>query len=329
MAISGDCCGQFNQPHEERRSANLAVHQRRECFAGRNGTGEMTAESRDITLRLMTPGDIPEAQRIRHKAGWNQTDADWQRFLDLSPGGCFAACEAERVLGTVTALPYEKRFGWIGMLLVDSESRGRGIGTQLLNRSIHWLTSQGIETLKLDATPMGHPLYLQLGFVDEYAIERWERAGRADSIRLPEISSVSNPEVERICEWDREVFGADRSSLLVDLYRWGPAYAAVSRSGAEITGYMLGRAGTRAHYLGPWVAVPGSGAAGQLFGEVLERLGGAPVFVDICDGNGEALQSVRRAGFQPQRSLTRMFRGSNRFPGRHAWVCGIAGPELG
>ena len=44
-----------------------------------------------LTLRLMTPGDIELGMRLKGQAGWNQTPADWQRFLELEPNGCFVA----------------------------------------------------------------------------------------------------------------------------------------------------------------------------------------------------------------------------------------------
>ena len=59
------------------------------------------------------------------------------------------------------------------MVIVDSEFRGRGIGTALLERAIEYLDSQNIPCMKLDATPQGRILYEKLGFVSEYDIERW------------------------------------------------------------------------------------------------------------------------------------------------------------
>ena len=35
-----------------------------------------------------------------------------------------------RIVGTVATLPYESRFTWISMVLVDPAERGQGIGTR-------------------------------------------------------------------------------------------------------------------------------------------------------------------------------------------------------
>lgn len=110
-------------------------------------------------LRMMTKLDIPSGMRLKEIAGWNQTVQDWERFLTASPGGCFVAEFDGKVCGTATTISYEERFAWVGMVLVDPEFRGRGVGTKLLVRAIEHLDAGKISTIKLDATPLGKPLY--------------------------------------------------------------------------------------------------------------------------------------------------------------------------
>jgi Acetyltransferase (GNAT) family len=74
----------------------------------------------------MTIEDIPEAMQLKDAAGWNQTTADWARFLSASPEGCFVAEREGRVVGTSTSIVYEGRFAWIGMVIVDSQYRCGG-----------------------------------------------------------------------------------------------------------------------------------------------------------------------------------------------------------
>ena len=40
-----------------------------------------------MRLRIMTMADIPAGMRLKEIAGWNQTAADWKRFLEASPKG--------------------------------------------------------------------------------------------------------------------------------------------------------------------------------------------------------------------------------------------------
>ena len=44
-----------------------------------------------IRVRPLAAADLPLGLRLSQAAGWNQTEADWRRFLDLQPDGCFVA----------------------------------------------------------------------------------------------------------------------------------------------------------------------------------------------------------------------------------------------
>src|SRR6266850_2635494 len=176
---------------------------------------QFAGDLRNMRLRTMTKQDIPAGLRLKELAGWNQTAADWNRFLEASPEGCFVAEVEGRVCGTATTISFEDKFAWIGMVLVDPEYRNRGIGTRLLEKTIEHLDQRKMPTMKLDATPQGKPLYEKLGFVTEYGIERWtlKRPPHADA-RTADSKRVSTAQLESILARDRDVFGADRSSLL-------------------------------------------------------------------------------------------------------------------
>ena len=72
----------------------------------------------EITFRQMTAADVAGAHELRRLMGWNQTIADWRRFLKLSPHGCFAATKNHILLGTVVSITYNETLSWIGMMLV-------------------------------------------------------------------------------------------------------------------------------------------------------------------------------------------------------------------
>src|SRR4051794_28415202 len=95
-----------------------------------------------LSLRLMTAEDIPFADSLRAMAGWNQTPADWKRFLELSPGGCLIAEVDGRPVASATTTPYGKDLGWIGMMLVHPDFRRRGIARVLLTHCIELLRGQ-------------------------------------------------------------------------------------------------------------------------------------------------------------------------------------------
>lgn len=274
----------------------------------------------------MTVADIPAGMRLKELAGWNQTPVDWERFLRASPEGCFVAETQGRVCGTATTMIYEGRFAWIGMVLVDPENRGQGIGTQLLKKAIEHLDVRRISTVKLDATQQGKPIYETLGFVTEYEIARWVlRRVRGDQT-LPQ--QPARPDLVKISSLDREVFGADRSDLLCSLDHETPEFTLATLLEGELAGYALGRRGSRADHLGPWMARNASSGS-ALLDEFLRRSSRETVFVDCLKSNPFAQMLLRSRGFEFARPLTRMFRGPNLFPGRPELVGAILGPEFG
>jgi GNAT superfamily N-acetyltransferase len=278
----------------------------------------------NFRLRTMTLEDIPVAMRLKDAAGWNQTAADWARFLSASPEGCFVMECHGNVIGTSATIAYDGRFSWIGMLIVDELYRGKGIGTALLERAIHFLDSQKIPTIKLDATPHGKPLYEKLGFMSEYGIERWMLTRTAIE-NAAEIVPVSIEDVLRI---DLNVFGANRSELLRSLAQEAPHLTLIDQQEGEITGYSFGRLGSRADHMGPWVARD-EGAAERLLNSFLLRSSRELIFVDCLRLNPWAVPLVKSRGFEFSRPLTRMFRGANEHPGQVELLCASLGPEFG
>jgi GNAT superfamily N-acetyltransferase len=279
----------------------------------------------------MTKHDIPAGLRLKELAGWNQIAADWNRFLDASPKGCFVAEVEGKVCGTATTISFENKFAWIGMVLVDPEYRSRGIGTKLLERTIEHLDQQKIPTMKLDATPQGKPLYEKLGFVTEYGIERWvlKRPRQADMEIVDSKCELLSPaQLGSILGKDREVFGADRSSLLRSLYGETPNYAMSVWNNSTLQGYTFGRKGSFADHLGPWMAED-SAAARPLLHGFLARSSRETLIVDCLTANAVALELLRTLGFRYARTLTRMARGPNGYPGKPDTVCAILGPEFG
>jgi GNAT superfamily N-acetyltransferase len=248
-----------------------------------------------MRFRLMTIEDIPEAMQLKDSAGWNQTTADWARFLSASPEGCFVAEREGRVVGTSTSIVYEGRFAWIGMVIVDSQYRGQGIGTALLERAIRYLDSRTVPCMKLDATPQGKPLYEKLGFASEYDIERWMLTRQ----RRANFAGKASAEIEDVLRLDREIFGADRSGLLRSLTEAAPDLTLVDRQEPGVNGYAFGRRGSRADHLRPWMARK-EDVASTLLDEFLHRSSRELVFVDCLRQNSWAVPLLRtRASSSP------------------------------
>jgi GNAT superfamily N-acetyltransferase len=281
-----------------------------------------------MQLRGMTTQDIPGGVRLNTIVGWNQTAADWTCFVTASPNGCFVMEDNEKIVGTATTLSHENRFAWIGMVLVDPSYRNRGIGTSLLHRTIEYLDAAGIPTLKLDATPAGKPLYEKLGFVSEYEIDRCILKRTSNERTAAGDAKLPAKLLAEIFEYDRDVFGANRSGLLRSLNERAPDLTLVAQNAGQLAGYAFGRRGLFADHLGPWMARD-SNTARTLLEEFLQRSSRETIIVDALKSNPLPGELLRKHGFSPARLLTRMYRGPNDFPGKPDSLCAILGPEFG
>jgi GNAT superfamily N-acetyltransferase len=278
----------------------------------------------------MLPSDLAFADSLRALAGWNQTLADWRRFLTMQPEGCFLAQWDGAPAGTATTTVYGSDLAWIGLVLVHPEYRRRGIGRGLLINCIEHLRASRVRCIKLDATPQGRPVYENLGFIDEWTLRRWETdlSTLAGVVPDSHLRDWEEADALRLDPHDVRAFGGSRRELILALARQSRcALAYESQPGAPI-GYGLLRHGAHASYLGPVSAT--SPQAGIALIEALTAQGVAGrVFWDIPDLNVSAVDWAERHGFSVQRSLTRMWLGDNGKPGNPLEQFALAGPELG
>lgn len=262
-----------------------------------------------VSIELLGLADIPRAMQLVAAAGWNQTSDDWGRVIDFQPEGCFKAVIDDRLVGTVTTISYQRELAWIGMMLVDEAQRRQGIGSRLMQKAIEALRSQHVRSIKLDATPLGRPVYARLGFQFENDFQRWMRpasGSRGDSRTI--ANGVVGPldteaklkfGVERYAALDRDAFGADRQHLLARV-------AEDSRVVCHASAFGMLRPGRVASYLGPIVA-DDPRAARRVINELLSREC-EPVIWDVPPASSAA-EIAAELNFQPVRVLTRMWLG--------------------
>ena len=287
-------------------------------------------DAEQIEIRLLGERDTAEAMRLKEAAGWNQTEDEWRRLLRLSPRGCFAATVGGRVVATTTTTRYGRALAWVGMVLVDPGFRRKGIATMLVRAALDSLEAEGVETLKLDATPAGAPVYESLGFEAELRIERWKgTAGGRTSESVTPFDGVTPQLFKKVLELDRRAFGADRSELLKALSDEACATPSLCVGGGRhLRGYALARRGSHATYVGPVVAEEVETAA-FLLDDVLGRLGDVQVYVDLNTTFEGGARELAARGFIKQRELIRMRRGKKSSAGTSRSVFAIAGPEVG
>jgi ribosomal protein S18 acetylase RimI-like enzyme len=262
---------------------------------------------KDPVLRHLTVDDLDDAFRLSTVVGWNQRRDDWRILLQIAPGAAVAADADGFIAGTALGIDYGG-FWWIAMMLVDPSYRRRGLGRRLLEAAI--APAPANLPIRLDATALGRPLYLQYDFEDESTLSRHVRSGGLTSAALQrpvDVRPMRSSDLATITEQDRATFGGDRAAVLEWALHDAPQLAYVVHDSDGSIHYCLGRRGRLFDQIGPVVAGDERTAL-ALTSAALDAAADRPVVVDAFDRHSQFAAWLRSRGFLVQRPLVRMCR---------------------
>ena len=290
----------------------------------------------DPLIRRLGIDHLEAALGLSTGAGWNQTADDWRMLFQLAPDGCFAAEADERIVGSAIGIDYGS-YGWIAMMLVEPAYRGRGVGAALLEAAMGAIRAE--LPIRLDATPLGRPLYQRHGFEDEATLTRYalsahagpghERANPDQAARAQRLTAT---DLKIVIEQDKET-GRTRGQLLQWAFDRAPDYCHFVHVPDRNAQYCLGRRGRLFDQIGPVVAKDDE-VADALVSAALSAAVGRQVIVDAFDSHHVFAALLRKRGFEHQRPLYRMCRparqpSASRATRRHAPIeFAILGPEF-
>jgi hypothetical protein len=194
----------------------------------------------------------------------------------------------------------------VALVLVDVALRRQGIGRALMDHALAFLDGQGVASIRLDATPVGQPLYEQLGFVEQFRLARYEGIVRPTdepaSAGLLPVSAQRWPELAAL---DRAITATDRQRFLLSLFAEQPDEVRGVEGPAGWAGFIAARSGVLAVQLGPCV-----GEAGPLLlADACRWHTGQRIYLDAPVDNAPACRLAETRGLTVQRHLTRMCRG--------------------
>ncbi len=275
----------------------------------------------------LSPDDAEAVLPLSVEAGWNQNVADW-RFMLQHGSGIGVRDAAGNWVASALALPLGPRFFWLSMVLVTQAQRRQGLGTRLLRRCLEDVKARGAAA-GLDATELGRPVYLPLGFRDLYRISRWSiaRVGTAPPLLAAVSVRPATPEDDaRIAAFDAPRSAMQRGYILAHLRARRPDLAWLAERDRAVAGYVVGREGRAATSVGPIVA-DDEAIALALAGRALGAASG-PFLMDVPDSHRALSAWLRDAGATAPRGFMRMLHGEA--PGlendRHIFA--LAGAEL-
>ncbi|WP_276256434.1 GNAT family N-acetyltransferase [Halomontanus rarus] len=260
-------------------------------------------------LRSLTADDLEDAMELSTQAGWNQIDADWERFLARCPEGCFAGTVDGDLVATTTVSTYGDDVSWIGMVLVDEAHRSQGYGSRMFERGLEYAREHGGDIVGLDATHLGEPIYQKYGFEGVTTVYRWqgsvdEPTDTDDRERDGRVEPLTAQDLDAVCEFDQSHVETDRSDLLRTLVAESDVRGFYSRGSNGIDGYAVVRPGRRNWQIGPVVTADPS-ATESLLRNISTSFDGRDVIVDAPDRDAVS-SSLDAIGLSRERELVRM-----------------------
>lgn len=294
-----------------------------------------------VTIRHFGKHEIIPANDIM-MAAFNSPEnrvKDLNRLLEIQPDGWFMALDDGIPVGTVGAIEYEA-FAWIGMMAVNPDKQGGGIGKKLMQVLLDWLESHGNQISLLDATPLGEPLYQRFSFREVDRAVQFVKFGHSpkneaflDSVKsgpsmaLQEgIKVMTETDIPDVAKFDSAYFGANRKAVFAVYLHDYPnrAFIAYTPSG-KMGGYIM----VQDRKIGPWVAESAEVAERLLHTALtLEYYGEDPAVIAPAI-NSRAKKILEKNGFQSVRSLSHMQRGGVASPIRREFIFGQTSFAIG
>jgi len=251
--------------------------------------------------------------------------ASIRRALRIQADGILAATLDGNLAGTVSAIDY-RAFAYIGMMAVQPELRGRGIGRELMVRILESLAKNGCPAALLDATAMGEPLYRDLGFVPGGQADTY-RQQNACALAAPSVAvrPASQADLPALAAFDLPIFGGDRQRLLEVYMEDFPGRLLIAHTvERQVSGYLL----AQMRSLGPWAAVD-TATASSLLATALRLEFSHELVVVTPAENPHAAGLLADAGFVRQSSLPHMRLGKTLFTERRDLVYGQTSFAMG
>src|SRR5438093_11468809 len=165
-------------------------------------------------IRAMARADVQPAAEAILRGNWG----DRRPFLEFAVRHPECDPQVADLDGQIVGTAVGTRngpVGWVGVIYVVPERRGKGLGRALTRTVCGRLDAAGCRTLVLVATEAGQRLYLQLGFKVATRYHVFEAPGLSDTpTELAARAFEPEADLEEAIGLDRVATGEDRAHRL-------------------------------------------------------------------------------------------------------------------
>lgn len=255
-----------------------------------------------VNIRKATIEDMTFIMFCAEKEGWNPGIEDGKVFYETDPNGFYIAEVDEKRVGCVSGVAYDDRYGFLGLYIVIPEYRNRGIGKKLFAKALEYL---GKRTIGLDGVVDMQESYKAYGFRPLYRNARFKCEGGGT---LPKtLCSIDKVPFETLNEFDRKVFGMDRTKFIRNWIAM-PNAKGLAFCGKDegLHGYGVIRKCKAGYKIGPLFAQEPAIAI-DLFEGLKSLAPGNEIFLDVPNTNLNALNLAKSYGMEKVFETIRMY----------------------
>lgn len=254
-------------------------------------------------VRRMSRAEVGLAIDWAAGEGWNPGLHDADCFYETDPEGFLVGLLDEDPVGCISAVAYNDDFGFVGFYIVKPEHRGKGYGGQLWRAAMEHL---GGRNVGLDGVADQGENYLKAGF--HFAHRNIRYRGYASISEVPpNVIELPGQPSDALKAYDNALFPAPRSRFLEHWINLPESSALAVMEDDEFCGYGVIRACRDGFKVGPLFADDPI-IAECLFRSLSSYAGwGSPVFLDVPEVNGSAVELAEMHGMEKVFETARMY----------------------
>ena len=255
----------------------------------------------NFTVRPMKRTEVDLAIDWAAAEGWNPGIYDAECFYQTDKCGFLLGELNGESVGCISAVAYDKHFGFLGLYIVKPQFRGQGFGLQIWKAAMAYLGTE--RNLGLDGVITQQENYKKSGFKFAYRHIRYEGVGGGEP--PPGIVELKALPFDKLVAYDR-IFFAERSMFL-KCWIQQPENAALGiLRDEQLVGYGVMRACRTGFKIGPLFA-DDQQIAEELLKALVAKRPDSPVFLDPPDANPAAIALAQRHGMKPVFETFRMY----------------------
>lgn len=262
-----------------------------------------------LTVRTMRQGELALALDWAAAEGWNPGCFDATPFWAVDPAGFFLAELDGEPVGSFSAVAYDERFGFAGLLVVRPEFRGGQCGPALVHAGLAHLAER---TVGLDGVVGKQGVYAEAGFVRAYRTLRFQGVADLQGRRVEDspaqLVDLRAAAPDALARYDAQLFPAMRSAFLESwISQPGTIARGILRAGT-LAGIGVVRPCRAGYKIGP-LAADDPALAEILMEALLATIPQGTFSIDVPEPNEAGLRLAERYRLRCVFETARMYRG--------------------